>query len=41
MSNASIRLTTRIGNCDAVIRVYDETGHVIEAHEHAVDCKEW
>ena len=26
---------------DAVIRVYDETGDVIETHEHAGDFKEW
>jgi len=26
---------------DAVIRVYDEAGNVIEAHEHAGDFKEW
>ncbi len=26
---------------DAVIRVYDETGNVIETHEHAGDFKEW
>jgi hypothetical protein len=26
---------------DAVIRVYDEAGNVIETHEHAGDCKEW
>jgi hypothetical protein len=26
---------------DAVIRVYDEAGNVIERHEHAVDFKEW
>jgi hypothetical protein len=25
----------------AVIRVYDEAGNVIEAHEHAGDFKEW
>jgi hypothetical protein len=25
----------------AVIRVYDETGNVIETHEHAGDFKEW
>jgi hypothetical protein len=25
---------------DAVIRVYDETGNVIETHEHAGDFKE-
>ncbi len=26
---------------DAVIRVYDKTGNVIETHEHAGDSKEW
>jgi hypothetical protein len=26
---------------DAVIRVYDQAGNVIEAHEHAGDFKEW
>jgi len=26
---------------DAVIRVYDEAGNVIEAHEHTGDFKEW
>ena len=26
---------------DAVIRVYDEAGTVIETHEHAGDFKEW
>jgi hypothetical protein len=26
---------------DAVIRVYDGTGNVIETHEHAGDFKEW
>jgi hypothetical protein len=26
---------------DAVIRVYDETGNVIETHGHAGDFKEW
>jgi hypothetical protein len=26
---------------DAVIRVYDEAGNVIEIHEHAGDFKEW
>jgi hypothetical protein len=26
---------------DAVIRVYDDTGNVIETHEHAVDFREW
>ena len=26
---------------NAVMRVYDEAGNVIEAHEHAGDFKEW
>ena len=26
---------------DAVIRVYDEAGTVIETHEHKGDFKEW
>jgi hypothetical protein len=26
---------------DAVIRVYDETGSVIETHEHTSEFKEW
>ena len=26
---------------DAVIRVYDETGNVIETHEHQGEFKEW
>jgi hypothetical protein len=26
---------------DAVIRVYDEAGNVIETHEHTGDPKEW
>jgi hypothetical protein len=26
---------------DAVIRVYDATGDVIETHEHAGEFKEW
>jgi hypothetical protein len=29
------------GHTRAVIRVYDETGNVIETHEHAGDFKEW
>ena len=32
-SNASSRSTTRIEGCDAVSRVYDEAGNVIETHE--------
>jgi hypothetical protein len=26
---------------DAVIRVFDEAGHVIDTHEHAGDFKDW
>ena len=26
---------------DAVIRVYDEAGNVIDPHEHKGECKEW
>jgi hypothetical protein len=26
---------------DALIRVYDEAGHLIETHEQAGDFKEW
>jgi len=26
---------------DAVIRVYDDAGNVIETHEHTGDFKEW
>jgi hypothetical protein len=35
ISNAPLRSTRRIENCDAVIRVYDEAGNVIETHEQA------
>ena len=28
-------------SADAVIRVYDEAGNVIERHEHAGEFKEW
>jgi hypothetical protein len=31
----------RIESCDAVIRVYDEAGNVIETHEHAGEFKAW
>jgi hypothetical protein len=41
MSNALLGLTGRIEGCDAVIRVYDEAGNVIETHEHKGDFKEW
>jgi hypothetical protein len=26
---------------DAVVRVYDASGNVIETHEHAIEFKEW
>ena len=26
---------------DALIRVYDDTGNVVETHEHVGDFKEW
>jgi hypothetical protein len=29
------------GGCDAGIRVYDDAGNVIAAHEHAGDFKDW
>jgi hypothetical protein len=28
-------------SADAVIRVYDHAGNVIETHEHKGDLKEW
>jgi hypothetical protein len=31
----------RIEGCDALIRVYDEAGNVIEVYEHKGDFKEW
>ena len=34
------RSTIRKENCDAVICVYDETGNVIETHEHAGEFRE-
>jgi hypothetical protein len=40
MSNAPFRSTIRIEGCDAVIRVYDTAGNVIETHEHAGDFRE-
>jgi hypothetical protein len=41
MSSALFRSTIQIESCDAVIRVYDEGGNVIETHEQAGDFKEW
>jgi len=32
----------RVGpHTDAVIRIYDDAGNVIETHEHAGEFKEW
>ena len=36
MLSAPLRLTRQIEGCDAVIRVYDEAGNVIETHKQAV-----
>jgi hypothetical protein len=38
-SNQSLEPTA--GRNDAVIRVYDGAGNVIETHEHVGDFKEW
>ena len=40
-SNAIDYAKFRSRSHDAVIRVYDEAGNVIETHEHAGDFKEW
>jgi hypothetical protein len=40
-SNAISYAKFRSRSHDAVIRVYDEGGNVIETHEHAGDVKEW
>jgi hypothetical protein len=39
-----MQLATRsfsVGHMNAVIRVYDGAGNVIEMHEHKGDFKEW
>jgi hypothetical protein len=28
-------------SCDAVIRIYDSVGDIIDTHEHKGDIKEW
>ena len=38
-SNQSLEPTA--GRHDAVIRVFDAAGNVIETHEHTGDFKEW
>ena len=40
-SNAVGYTMHRSRSHDAVIRVYDAAGNVIETHEHAGDFKEW
>ena len=41
MSNAIDYATFYSRSHDAVIRVYDKAGNVIETHEHKGDFKEW
>jgi len=41
VSLSSARTTKRFPSHDAVIRVYDDAGNVIETHEHKGDFKEW
>jgi hypothetical protein len=33
--------TARSESCDAVIRVYDDAGNVIETYEQAGEFKDW
>jgi hypothetical protein len=41
ISNAIDYAKHRSRSHNAVIRVYDEAGNLIETHEHAGDFKEW
>ncbi len=41
VANAINYAKSRSRSHDAVIRVYDEAGNVIETHEHAGGFKEW
>jgi hypothetical protein len=41
ISNAMSCAKFRSRSHDAVIRVYDKAGNVIETHEHTGDFKEW
>jgi hypothetical protein len=41
VSNAVDYAKFRSRSYDAVIRVYDAAGNVIETHEHAGEFKEW
>jgi hypothetical protein len=43
-TQSAMQLTTRsfaAAHMDAVIRVYDDAGNVIETHEHAGEFEEW
>jgi hypothetical protein len=40
-SNAIGYAKFRSRSHDAVIRVYDEAGNLIDTHQHAGDFKEW
>jgi len=41
VSNAISYAKSRSRSHDAVIRVYDEAGNVIEMHDHNGECIEW
>jgi hypothetical protein len=41
ISNAVVYAKFYSRSHDAVIRVYDDAGNVIETHEHAGDFREW
>jgi hypothetical protein len=41
MSNASFRSMRRTEHCDAVVRVYNAAGNVIETHEQEGEFKAW
>ena len=41
ISNAVGYAKFRSRSHDAVVRVYDKVGNVIQTHEHAGDFKEW
>ena len=40
LSTPNAHKVSQLGSHDAVIRVYDEAGNVIETHEHAREFKE-
>ncbi len=41
IANAIGYAKLRVRSHDAVIRVYDDAGNLIETHEHAGDFKDW